>query len=75
MQKEIKLFLINYSFTKEAFGEKQEEFHKRCFAKALSNWHAHIIRYYIPVEGGRLEFVEATNEEEKVVLKYFYRKF
>lgn len=71
--KQIKLFLINYDFTVQKYGENQQAFHRVCFDKLLYLYRDGEIPLTINVDDGELQFIEATNTETHLVFKYFFK--
>lgn len=75
MKKQIKLFLINYDYTVEKFGERQKEFHQSCFSMLLDRWFANRVEVKVPVDGGVLNLIEVQDTDTHTVLKYYYRSY
>lgn len=71
--KQIKLFLINYDFTVQKYGENQKAFHRLCFDKLLCSYLSGFVPLSINVSDGELLFVEATDTENHLVFKYFFK--
>ena len=71
--KQIKLFLINYDFTVQKYGENQQAFHRVCFDKLLHSYLSGAIPLSIKVPDGELQFVETANTDTHLVCKYFFK--
>lgn len=72
--KQIKLFLVNYEFTRGMFGEGQKDFHKNCFENLLHFYRNEgVIPLYICVDEGELKFTEAVISGEHLICKYYFK--